>query len=59
MQNSKRKKEYEAANVQAPGIDPDDSFGEKANEEEIKSGESTHVTRLIYDEYEKSNGKQN
>lgn len=57
MRNNKKKKEYKAAKVQAPGIDPDDSFGEKANEEEIRSGESTRVTRIIYDEYEKSDGK--
>lgn len=56
MRDNKKKKEHEVTNAQAPGIDPDDSFGEKANEKEIKSDESTRVTRLTYDEYEKSDG---
>ncbi|MFC4559830.1 hypothetical protein ACFO3D_16720 [Virgibacillus kekensis] len=36
----------------APGIDPDDSFGEKATEAEVKNNQSTQVTRLTLDEYE-------
>lgn len=53
LRNNKKKRE---TNIQAPGIDPDDSYGKKANEKEVKSGESTRVTRLIYDEYERSDG---
>ncbi|GAB3793226.1 hypothetical protein [Virgibacillus kimchii] len=56
MRFNKKKKEQEVTNAEAPGIDPDDSFGEKANEQEIKSGESTRVIRLTYDEHEERNG---
>lgn len=56
MKNDKKKNEQKISSAQAPGIDPDDSFGEKANRQEIKSGESTRVIRLTYDEYEKSDG---
>jgi len=56
LYDDKEKKEIEIPNGQAPGIDPDDSFGNKANEKEIQNGESTRVTRLVYDEYERSDG---
>lgn len=38
----------------APGIDEEDSFGQKATQKEIEQGESTPVTRLVYDEYDES-----
>lgn len=38
--------------AQAPGIDPEDSYGKNATNEEVEKGESTQVTRLIYDEYD-------
>ncbi|WP_205317617.1 hypothetical protein [Oceanobacillus zhaokaii] len=38
----------------APGINPEDSYGEKATKSEIEKGESTSVTRLTYDEYDPS-----
>ncbi|WP_185959703.1 hypothetical protein [Lentibacillus cibarius] len=38
----------------APGIDPDDAFGEDASATDIEKGESTKVTRLTYDEYDPS-----
>ncbi|WP_156520739.1 hypothetical protein [Oceanobacillus sp. Castelsardo] len=38
--------------AQAPGIDPEDSYGKNATDKEIEKGESTQVTRLIYDEYD-------
>lgn len=38
----------------APGIDEEDSYGEPATKSEIAKGESTTVTRLIYDEYDPS-----
>ncbi|MFA1818778.1 hypothetical protein ACDX78_01025 [Virgibacillus oceani] len=56
MRNNKDKKEHKILNTEAPGIDPDDSFGNKANEKEVKKGESTRVTRLVYDEYEQTDG---
>jgi len=56
LQYKKKKKEYGMANAQAPGIDPDDSYGKRANKEEVKEGESTRVTRFVYDEYERSEG---
>ncbi|MFD1361039.1 hypothetical protein [Lentibacillus salinarum] len=40
--------------VTAPGIDPDDSYGEPATDAEIEKGESTKVTRFTYDEYDPS-----
>lgn len=43
-----------ASKVVAPGIDPDDAYGEKATQEDINRGESTIVTRLVYDEYDPS-----
>ncbi|MFD2046523.1 hypothetical protein ACFSTA_19470 [Ornithinibacillus salinisoli] len=49
----KKKKTNQTRGV-APGIDPEDSYGEKATNEEIKHGESTKVTRLINDEYDPS-----
>ena len=51
---TKKAKAYKLANTEAPGIDPDDSLGKKAKEHDIKDGESTRVTRLVYDEYERS-----
>lgn len=53
MDKRKRKREIDR-DVTAPGIDPDDSYGEPATEAEIEKGESTRVTRLKYDEYEPS-----
>ncbi len=38
--------------AQAPGIDPEDFYGKNATNEEVEKGESTQVTRLIYDEYD-------
>ncbi|WP_199794689.1 hypothetical protein [Lentibacillus sp. Marseille-P4043] len=49
-----KKKMRKNNNVQAPGIDPDDSYGEDATQSEIENEESTTVTRLTYDEYDPS-----
>jgi hypothetical protein len=38
----------------APTYDEEQSFGEDATEEEVKQGEATMVTRLVYDEYDPS-----
>jgi hypothetical protein len=38
----------------APGIDPEDSYGRDATKAAIKKGESTKVTRFVYDEYDPS-----
>ncbi|WP_280770288.1 hypothetical protein [Salipaludibacillus daqingensis] len=38
----------------APGIDEEDSYGEDASKEDKEEGETTKVTRLIYDEYDHS-----
>lgn len=53
MKNRKKRKEITHDTV-APGMDPEDSYGEKATPTEIKKGEYTTVTRLIYDEYDPS-----
>ncbi|WP_010530305.1 hypothetical protein [Lentibacillus jeotgali] len=52
--DKKKRKETTDRHVTAPGIDPDDSFGEPATEEDIENGESTRVTRMTYDEYDPS-----
>lgn len=52
--DKKNKKRKSAADYAAPGIDPDDSYGEPATRSEIENGESTMVTRLVYDEHEPS-----
>ncbi|SET68130.1 hypothetical protein SAMN05216389_12046 [Oceanobacillus limi] len=51
-----RKKRTNNTNIRgvAPGIDPEDSYGEDATKAEIEHGESTKVTRLTYDEYNPS-----
>ncbi|MDY0407141.1 hypothetical protein P5G51_019015 [Virgibacillus sp. 179-BFC.A HS] len=56
MPNKKQERNKQKAdpNVVAPGIDPDDSYGRDATNEEIAEGEATTVTRLIYDEYDHS-----
>ncbi|GAA0429082.1 hypothetical protein GCM10008983_01760 [Lentibacillus halophilus] len=51
MMDERKKKQQDYDGV-APGIDPDDAFGQNASENDIKRGESTKVTRLIYDEYD-------
>ena len=38
----------------APGVDPDDSYGENATQSDVNKGEYTTVTRLVYDEYDHS-----
>jgi len=50
----KKRKNDISSSAQAPGIDPDDSYGKDATKEEIDKGEYTPVTRLVYDEYEAS-----
>lgn len=50
----KKKKSQLADSVVAPGIDEEDSYGEKATKSEVKNGESTTVTRIVYDEYDPS-----
>ncbi|WP_176555714.1 hypothetical protein [Virgibacillus ndiopensis] len=52
--DKKKKKPQIANSVVAPGIDPDNSYGEDATKPEIEKGEATTVTRLIYDEYDPS-----
>lgn len=53
--NHKPKKQSQKwDDVVAPGNDPDDSFGRDATPSEIKQGESTKVTRMMYDEYDPS-----
>jgi hypothetical protein len=59
MMRSTRKKETnkvssEEKRTTAPGIDEEDEFGEDATEDERRRGDSTKVTRLIYDEYDPS-----
>ncbi|SER82523.1 hypothetical protein [Salipaludibacillus aurantiacus] len=56
---SMRKKETnkvspEVERTTAPGIDEEEEFGEDATEDERRKGDSTKVTRLIYDEYDPS-----
>ncbi|MBM7553549.1 hypothetical protein [Thalassobacillus pellis] len=38
----------------APTSNEEDSYGENATKSEIEQGESTKVTRLVYDEYDSS-----
>lgn len=52
--DKKKKKPEIKDNIVAPGMDPDDSYGENATKAEIEKGESTTVTRLSYDEYDPS-----
>ena len=52
--DKKEKKLQVSDTAVAPGIDPEDSYGEKATKTAIKNGESTKVTRLIYNEYDPS-----
>lgn len=54
MQERNKNKERVSDKAAAPGIDPEDSYGKKATKEEIKSGDSTMVTRLMADEYDPS-----
>jgi len=50
----KKKKIQIPDSAVAPGMDEEDAYGEKATESEIKNGESTTVTRMVYDEYDPS-----
>ncbi|WP_449354046.1 hypothetical protein ACUL41_11655 [Virgibacillus natechei] len=50
----KKKRKQRADSVAAPGIDEEDSYGEKATKAEVEQGESTKVTRLVNDEYDAS-----
>lgn len=52
--DKKKKQDKIADSVVAPGIDPEDAYGEKANPTQVKSDESTPVTRMTYDEYDPS-----
>lgn len=52
--DKKKRKPHRNDETVAPGMDPDDSFGEEASETEIEKGESTRVTRMTYDEYNPS-----
>ncbi|MCE7792776.1 hypothetical protein K8O68_10150 [Salipaludibacillus sp. CUR1] len=57
--HSMRKKETnkvssEEERTTAPGINEEDEFGEEATEDDRRRGDSTKVTRLIYDEYDPS-----
>ncbi|WP_163538968.1 hypothetical protein [Gracilibacillus sp. YIM 98692] len=38
----------------APTVNEEDSYGEDATNDEVRKGESTKVTRLVYDEYDAS-----
>jgi len=38
----------------APGLDEEDSFGKDASKVDKEKGETTRVTRMIYDEYDPS-----
>jgi hypothetical protein len=40
----------------APTYDEEQSFGEDATDEDVKHGDATMVTRLVYDEYDPSEG---
>ncbi|WP_173917529.1 hypothetical protein [Halobacillus sp. Marseille-Q1614] len=53
MENDKRKQKA-AEYKEAPTSNDDELFGKDATEEEIRNGESTKVTKLIYDEYDPS-----
>jgi hypothetical protein len=52
----KRTPNLSKENNVAPTYDEEQSFGEDATEEEVKNGESTMVTRLVYDEVDPSEG---
>ncbi|MDY0395003.1 hypothetical protein ACFSMW_11465 [Virgibacillus halophilus] len=53
-ENPRKRRQKASDNGVAPGIDPDDSYGENATDAEIAEGDSTTVTRLVYDEYDHS-----
>ncbi|UJL48365.1 hypothetical protein KFZ58_07475 [Virgibacillus sp. NKC19-16] len=50
----KKKRKQRAESVVAPGMDEEDSYGEKATKAEVEQEESTKVTRLVNDEYDPS-----
>ncbi|WP_170287551.1 hypothetical protein [Aquibacillus halophilus] len=50
----KKKKTEKVEPKVAPGIDPDESYGENATETDMNKDDSTTVTRLSYDEYDPS-----
>lgn len=52
--DGKEKKIKLPKDATAAGIDPDASYGVNATKSDIKKGESTKVTRLVYDEYDPS-----
>lgn len=52
--DKKKKKKRTNNNVVAPGIDPDESYGQDAEIEDIENEDYTTVTRLVYDEYDPS-----
>ena len=55
--DKKKRKDKVADNVVAPGIDPDDAYGENASPSQVKNGESTTVIRMTFDEYDSSENK--
>lgn len=54
MDKRNTKKESSIDQKVAPGIDEEDSFGEDASKSDQDKGDTTQVTRLIYDEYDPS-----
>ncbi|WP_179151885.1 hypothetical protein [Oceanobacillus senegalensis] len=54
---NKKRKKHVPESAQAPGIDPEDSYGKKATKEDIKNNNTTMVTRLVYDEYDASDNE--
>jgi len=50
----KRRKSTPTNNPVAPGVDEEDLYDRPATQSEIEKGESTTVTRMIYDEYDPS-----
>ncbi|WP_188456421.1 hypothetical protein [Virgibacillus oceani] len=50
----KKRNERIADSIVAPGIDPEASYGDDATQSDIEKGDTTTVTRLIYDEYDPS-----
>ncbi len=56
MNMRKRTPNLSKENNVAPTYDEEQSFGEDATEEEVKNGEATMVTRLVYDEVDPSEG---
>lgn len=50
-QKQKRKQQGTTSFV-APGIDPNDAYGEEATKSEIEKGEATRTTRLTSIDYE-------